>query len=172
MRFRSAVGFSKLEDKNLMKLSTRARYALHTMIAISRLGKGNHPVSLMKVSEVTTLSRRYLEQLVIDLKKASLLKGISGRSGGYLLASSARSIKIGRIIEAVIGPINIVECVQQPETCLKSEVCDCRCLYVLINHQIINVLNKFSLADLSNTKKLRMAQDMAQKLKLKNTFLE
>ncbi len=135
-----------------MKLSTQARYALHAMIVISRLSDGDQPVSLKRVASITHLSRRYLEQLVIGLKKSSLLKGINGRGGGYLLACSAEDIKIGQVVEAVIGPINIVDCILQPDTCLQSDLCECRCLYKQINDQIVQVLNQYSLADLSKKK--------------------
>ena len=131
-----------------MKLSSRARYALRCMIAISRLSSDSKPVSLERVAQSTRISRRYLEQLAIALKNASLLRGVSGKGGGYLLARPAGEIKVGQIIEAGIGPINIVDCVRHPELCLKVEVCECRLLYVLINHRITQVLNEFSLADL------------------------
>ena len=138
-----------------MKLSTRARYALQSMIVIARYSENGKPVSLERVAQITDLSRRYLEQLVIGLKEAALVKGISGRSGGYLLARAAGDIKIGQIIEAAIGPINIVDCVLQPDTCLRSDICECRCLYWLINNGITQVLNECSLADLSDKEWLR-----------------
>jgi len=140
-----------------MKLSTRARYALRSMIAISQLSRNGKPISLEQVAKKTKISRRYLEQLVIGLKKASLLKGVSGRSGGYLLARSAEEIKIGQIVEAAIGPINIVHCVRDPESCMKSDGCECRLLYCLINNGITRILNEYSLANLSDKKSLEMA---------------
>lgn len=145
-----------------MKLSTRARYALQSMIVISRFSENGKPISLEQVAQITDLSRRYLEQLVIGLKKAALVKGISGRSGGYLLAHAAKDIKIGQIIEAAIGPINIVECVLRPETCSKAEICECRCLYWLINNGITQVLNECSLADLSDKNWLRRLKASVQ----------
>ena len=131
-----------------MKLSSRARYALRSMIQIGRLSNNGAPVSLADISKKTSISRRYLEQLAISLKNSQLLRGISGKGGGYVLARPPEDIKIGDIIEAAIGPINIVDCVKQPETCLKTDVCECRLVYVLINNRITEVLNEFSLADL------------------------
>jgi len=133
-----------------MKLSTRARYALSSMLAISRLERGNHPVALNRVAENTQISKRYLEQLAIALKNASLLRGLSGRGGGYLLARDPREIRIGEIIEAAIGPVNIVECVLNPDACVKSEYCECRLVYSLINRRITEVLNEFTLADMAD----------------------
>jgi len=119
------------------------------MIAISRLSKNDKPVSLERVAKSTQVSRRYLEQLAIGLKKASLLRGVSGRSGGYLLACPAKDISIGQVFAATIGPINIVDCVLHPEKCLKSDICECRMLYSFINRRIDQVLNEVTLADIA-----------------------
>ena len=138
-----------------MKLSTRARYALRSMIAIDRLTNDGKPASLKRVSRLTRTSRRYLEQLAIGLKDAALLKGVSGRSGGYLLARPAREIKVGQIVEAAIGPIAIADCLQEQEICIQADFCECRCLYMLINERIKQVLNEYSLADLSDKKLIK-----------------
>lgn len=133
-----------------MKLSTRARYALQTMIAITRMTDGKRPVSVSRIAEKTRLSRRYLEQLAVTLKNNTLLRSISGRGGGYLLARKPEEIKIGQIIEAAIGPISIVECVKYPDACLQSDLCECRLLYRLINSRIEDAFNEYSLADMAD----------------------
>ena len=132
-----------------MKLSTRARYALRMMVEIAKQTNDDKKVSLSQVAKSTNLSRRYLEQLAIGLKNASLITGISGKGGGYILAKSSEGIRIGEIIEAAIGPINIVECVLRPEMCIEVDYCDCRWIYQRINERIIEVLNDYSLADLA-----------------------
>jgi len=133
-----------------MKLSTRARYALRAMLELARLGKGNGPINLNIISQKTSVSRRYLEQVLIPLKNTGLVKGVSGKNGGYLLAKPAEEIRVGEIIETAIGKINIVDCVNDPDTCMKSELCECRPLYQMINKKIVDAMNEFTLADLSN----------------------
>jgi Rrf2 family protein len=133
-----------------MKLSTRARYALRAMLALARLGADNGPVNLNIISEKTSISRRYLEQVLIPLKNANLVRGVSGKKGGYLLAKPAEQIRIGDIVEAAIGKINIVECVNEPGTCSETAWCECRPLYSMINTKIVNAMNEFTLADLSD----------------------
>ncbi|MFH1531683.1 MAG: Rrf2 family transcriptional regulator [Pseudomonadota bacterium] len=131
-----------------MKLSTRARYAIRAMVAVARLSAANQPISLERVARGTRVSRRYLEQLAIHLKRAALVKSVSGRNGGYLLARPAEEILIGEIVEAAIGPINIVDCVLEPEICMKSDCCECRDLYSLVNQSIRDTFNSLTLADL------------------------
>ena len=131
-----------------MKLSTRARYALRMMVTIARQSSGSTAVSLSDVSGKTRLSRRYLEQLAIALRNAALLRGITGKGGGYLLTRPAAEITLGQIVEAAIGPINIVECVLRPQTCIEVDFCECRWVYQTINDRILAVLQELSLADL------------------------
>jgi Rrf2 family cysteine metabolism transcriptional repressor len=135
-----------------MKLSTRARYALRLMLEIARQSDGKSPVSLSQVAERGDLPRRYLEQLVIALKRDSLLRGVSGKDGGYCLTRPPSEIKVGEIVESAIGQISIVDCVEDPRQCLKSALCECRPMYALINQRITEVLNEFSLADMLENK--------------------
>ena len=137
-----------------MKLSTRARYGLSCMIAVARLTQKAKPVSLEQVSHQTGVSRRYLEQLAMPLKSHGLLRSVSGRRGGYLLARPADQIRLREIVEAAIGPISIVDCCDDPSLCEKSESCENRLIYMLINQRICEVLDDYSLADLADQERL------------------
>lgn len=141
-----------------MKISSRARYALRMLIEIDRLGSGGKAVSLKDIASRTRISRRYLEQLAIGLKNRSLIHGLSGRGGGYRLARPAEQITIGQIFQAAIGPINIVDCVRHPESCLAADVCGCRSIYQLVNSRITEVLEEFTLADLAKRDKASALQ--------------
>ncbi len=136
-----------------MKLSTRARYALRMMLEIAKHPEKT-PVNLQIISDNTRISRRYLEQLAATLKGANLIRGIPGRDGGYQLTQSANLITIGKIIEAAIGPMNVVHCVKQPESCDISADCECRSIYRLINDRISQVLDEINLAELADHEKL------------------
>jgi len=133
-----------------MKISTRARYALRAMIVVAQEGKDGNPVNLGVVSKRTGVSRRYLEQVSIALKGAGLLKGVSGKHGGHLLGRAATDIRLLEIVEAAIGPVNVVECASSPEACERSADCDCRQLYRLLNHQMAATLGGFTLDDLAS----------------------
>jgi Rrf2 family protein len=122
------------------------------MIKIAQHSDAGKPVNLTEIAETTSVSKRYLEQLVIPLKNASLVRGVSGKEGGYLLARSADEIRVGDIIEASIGPINLVDCVDDPDFCMKTEWCECRPLYVLLNRRIRDAFNSFTLSDLAEHK--------------------
>jgi len=106
------------------------------------------PVSLASVAERTDLSRGYLEQLALSLRNARLLHGVSGRYGGYRLARKPEDITVGQILEATIGPVSLVDCIDDPVVCPRTEYCECRKVYSIINDRISEVLEEYSLADL------------------------
>jgi Rrf2 family protein len=133
-----------------MKLAARARYALRAMMIVAREGDDGNPINLGQVAKQSSISRRYLEQVAISLKNAGLLKAVSGKKGGHLLTRPAQDIMLDEIIEATIGPINIVDCIADPEACMMLEGCECRALYVLINQKIKESFNAFTLADLAD----------------------
>ena len=130
-----------------MKLNTRARYALRMMIELTRRTRDGETISLADISGTTDISRRYLEQLAMELRRAGLIRGVVGKGGGYALARPPEEITVGHIVTAAIGPINVVECVERPEQCLKAEVCDCRPIYRLLNSRVHGVLDSITLAD-------------------------
>jgi Rrf2 family cysteine metabolism transcriptional repressor len=159
------VGDSSIAtERTHVRLSTRARYALRMMVSLARERKaapGAHArdnasaptgdaTSLGNVAQRTGISRRYLDHVVIPLKQHGLLRGHSGRNGGYELGLPPEDITALAIIEAAVGPINVVECVRRPEVCLKADLCECRILYVLLNRSIMNVLGEITLSQLTD----------------------
>ena len=134
-----------------MKLSSRARYGLKLMLQLAKAADPDANLSIGQIASKTLLSRRYLEQLAVGLKNASLITATTGREGGYRLAKPSGDITIREIVEASIGPISIVGCVGEPDACMWSETCECRPLYSLINNGITAVLDGFSLADMVRT---------------------
>ncbi len=140
-----------------MKLGARPRCAIRMMWEISRLGGEERPVSLSAVSRRCHISRNSLAPLALALRNRGLLKGVRGSRGGYRLGRPIGQIGIGQIIEASTGPLNIVECVENPETCLSSDCCACRRAYVLLNRRLRDVLDSVSLGEMKDPAWLRAA---------------
>ena len=103
-----------------MKISTRGRYALRTMVDLAQ-HSGEGLVTLKDVAARQELSQKYLEQIVTQLSKAGLVKGIRGPQGGYRLSREPKEYNIAEILELVEGSLAPVECLESDAT-----VCD-RC---------------------------------------------
>lgn len=132
-----------------MRFTTRGKYGLLLMVDLARnLGQG--PIPLKSIAERQKLSERYLEQLVLDLRKAGLVKSVRGSQGGYTLAKSPEEINVGDVIRVLEGPIAPVECENQmdKDCCSNTDFCINREVWVKIRDSINDVVDSISLADL------------------------
>lgn len=106
-----------------MKVSTRGRYALRTMVDLARHG-GEGLVTLKDVAERQDLSQKYLEQIVTQLSKAGLVKGVRGPQGGYRLAREPKDYSVAEILQQVEGSLAPVECLEsEVNTCEQCASC-------------------------------------------------
>ena len=89
-----------------MKVSTRGDYAARALLslALHRDG-GDHPTSVRDIADRTGLPQPYLEQILLALKGAGLVRSKRGVGGGYVLARPPSDITLGEIVSAVDGPI-------------------------------------------------------------------
>ena len=133
-----------------MKLSTKGRYGLRAMLEMA-LSINEGPVVLRTIAERQGIPERYLEQLLIPLKKAGLVKSIRGSQGGYVLKREPRNITVGDVIRVLEGPIAPVDCVneQDPEECNRADHCVTRKIWSEVRDSIINVLDSYTLEDLA-----------------------
>ena len=146
-----------------MRLPTRLTYALRMMVEISKKSEKDVPVPLPEIARITGTSKNYLEQLAMLLKSQTLLQGVSGRRGGYRLARRAEEIEVIDVVKATMGPIELTRCVSHPESCARSDTCESRKLWCLINLHIDSVLRSYSLADLTDEKRLAsMSREIEQ----------
>ncbi|MFH2008503.1 MAG: Rrf2 family transcriptional regulator [bacterium] len=147
-----------------MKLSTRARYAIRVLLDVAVRGTDGRPVQLNDVAERTGISRRYLDQIVMPLKSASLLIGTKGRHGGYQLAKPPEEITLVEIVEATIGPVNLVECVQSPHVCERSDSCPARLIYRLLSATLRTILAGYTLENLADKDVLSVIEEKVKAL--------
>ena len=130
-----------------MKLSTRGRYAVSAMFDLASHGNGK-PITAAEISKRQGISLFYLEQLLLKLRRAGLIKTLRGPSGGYILANKPSRISIGDVIRATEGPIALADCVPLASACEKSGCCSTRSLWKKLSHKVSDVLDSTTLADL------------------------
>lgn len=88
-----------------MKVSTRGDYASRALLSLALHGGGTGPTSVRDIAERTGLPQPYLEQILLALKGAGLVRSKRGVGGGYVLARPPREITLSEIVSAVDGPI-------------------------------------------------------------------
>ena len=143
-----------------MKVSTRARYALRLMIDLADHFEPGVPVVLRDIAERQQISKRYLEQLAMALKHAGLVLVSVGRGGGYALPRPADEIRVGEIVRATIGEINVVGCVRYPDSCDRAPACPSRAMWERLNEVILETFDRVTLDDLCERSLLARAPDL------------
>ncbi|MCF8039405.1 MAG: Rrf2 family transcriptional regulator [Desulfohalobiaceae bacterium] len=129
-----------------MKLSTRSRYGTRMMLDFARHYEQG-PVHLSDVADREKISIKYLEQLIIPLKREGLIKSMRGPKGGYILNKAPGEITFAQIIRILENASNLTDCVENPEVCEKSEECPTREVWVQTNRSMYEQLDTVSLAD-------------------------
>jgi Rrf2 family protein len=112
--------------------------------------KDPKPIGLKQVAAATGLPWRYLEQIAGPLRKSALIKGRPGRTGGYMLGRLPERISLREVLEASVGPLCLMECVDAPGMCDHSPTCPSRQVWVKVTGELRDVLDRFTLADLSS----------------------
>lgn len=134
-----------------MKLSTKGRYGLRAMLDMA-LSEETGPIASHTIAQRQDISERYLEQLLIPLKQAGLVKSIRGSQGGYVLGRAPQDISVGDIIRVLEGPLAPVDCVNElnPEDCKRADACVTRLIWTKVRDSIADILDSYTLADLVN----------------------
>src|SRR5438132_14138968 len=88
-----------------VKVSTRGDYASRALLSLALHTDDDGPASVRDIAERTGLPQPYLEQILLALKGAGLVRSKRGVGGGYVLARAPEDITLGQIVSAVDGPI-------------------------------------------------------------------
>ncbi len=97
----------KTPTLSLVRVSTRGDYACRALLSLALRASETGPTSVRDIAERTGLPQPYLEQILLALKGAGLVRSKRGVGGGYVLARSAEEIRISEILSAVDGPITL-----------------------------------------------------------------
>lgn len=130
-----------------MKITTKSRYAIRSIFALVLMGGDAKPIALTQIAEHEDISRKYLEQIFIKLKKSGIVAGSRGAQGGYMLAKNANEIRLKEVIYAMDGPVKISDCTQE-ETCDNFSSCGINWLWSGLKETVDNYLDNITIHDL------------------------
>jgi Rrf2 family protein len=135
-----------------MKLSTRGRYGVRAMLELA-LQQGGGPTALQELAQRQGISAKYLEQLLIPLKAAGLVSSVRGAKGGYLLATSPDKVSLYDIVKTLEGPLAVVECVHDPDSCERVGGCTVHLVWGEMSQLLVDYLTSISLSKLAESQR-------------------
>jgi Rrf2 family protein len=108
--------------------------------------QGEGPVQIGEIAKRQDISVKYLEQLIIPLKKANYINSIRGPRGGHMLAIPPEKITVGEIVNILEGGIDLTDCIGNPEICPRAEHCVTRDIWAETTDAIYDKLNSITLS--------------------------
>lgn len=129
-------------------ISTKGRYALRVMLDLAENGKGE-AVPLKDVAERQEISKKYLEIIVSALVKGGLIRGSSGKGGGYILCRAPEDYTVGEILERTEGSLAVVACLSDDAAaCPRAASCKTLPLWTEFDRLVHGFLYSKKLSDL------------------------
>lgn len=135
-------------------LSKKTRYAI---LALTKLAKeyGKGPLLISDIAECEQIPQRFLENILLELKKMGVLGSKLGKSGGYFLIKKPEEVSLDDIVRHFEGSIAMLYCISeksyQPcEFCKKEEGCKIRLVFKEIRDNTLSVLKRTTLDQLVN----------------------
>ncbi|SFI63825.1 RrF2 family transcriptional regulator [Planctomicrobium piriforme] len=139
-----------------MKLSRKSDYALRALFdLVAHEGRG--PISIRELALRNDIPKRFLEQIMIDLREKGWVRSIPGRDGGFVLAKPPADITMGEVVRHFDGILSPISCVSTThyEPCSQESVCRFRRVLLEIRNYVVKKMDNATLANVFAGKVVR-----------------
>jgi Rrf2 family protein len=140
-------------------LTQKARYAVHALIVLADHAD-DEPLMIADIAERARVPRKFLEQILLELKKRGIVRSVRGRSGGYLLGRDPKDITFADILRVIDGPIALSPCASvtaytKCNDCFDEKTCAIRKVLLAARDATAAVLETRTLASMQSNAKRR-----------------
>lgn len=132
-------------------LSQKTRYALKALLELAALVDGA-TLSSAAISARRTIPVKFLEAILVEMKRDGLVRVRRGRLGGYQLARSAEDISFGTVVRLMDGPLALLPCASETQyrqcpDCAEARSCELQKLFRMLRDSTAAILDGWTLAD-------------------------
>lgn len=132
-------------------ISQKAKYALRALIALARADEAC-PIQISEIARNQVIPKKFLEQILLELKRDGLVASRRGKQGGYLLCLPATDISFGQVLRLIDGPVAPLPCLSQTayrrcEDCDGETQCEIRHVFAQVADATRNILFNTTIAD-------------------------
>jgi Rrf2 family protein len=133
-------------------LSMKAKYGLRALAALAK-EHGNGPILISDIASTESIPHKFLELILLDLKRKGILQSKRGKGGGYALSRPPSRISVGEVIRALDGPLALLPCVSQTayqrcDECVDEVTCGLRHVMKEVRDATATILDGTTLEDL------------------------
>lgn len=132
-------------------ISQKAKYALRALVSLARAGRGESRM-IGEIAQEQAIPKKFLEQILLELKRAGFVSSRRGRMGGYELVKAPEEIMYGDVLRLIDGPIAPLPCLskiayKKCEDCRDETSCEIRHVFERVTLATRAVLDRTSLMD-------------------------
>ncbi|EAS21001.1 transcriptional regulator, Rrf2 family [Flavobacteria bacterium BBFL7] len=136
----------------MIMLSRKTKYGIKALTYLARLDN-NEPVSISTIADAEQIPHKFLEAILLELRKNSILGSRKGKGGGYYLMQSPETVRMSSIHRVLEGPIAMLPCVslnfyEKCEDCIDEETCAVNKLMIQVRDNTLAILENQTLKDL------------------------
>ncbi len=136
-----------------MKLTKRGEYGLKALIDLAAQADPQAATQIKAIAKRQQIPVKFLEQILLTLKNAGILRSRAGLGGGYYLAKDPAEITLGQVVRLLDGPLAPIPCVSQMAyercVCEDEATCGLRLAMLDVRNAIADILDQTTLADVS-----------------------
>ena len=131
-----------------MRLTRKGEYALRGMIVLA-LRHNAGPVRIQEIASAERIPRKFLEQILLELRHAGLVHSKRGAGGGYYLAREPETISLAEIVRVIDGPLAPLSCVSTHahERCDHQDTCGLYSVMREVRNAVADVMENVTLKD-------------------------
>ena len=138
-------------------LSKTTKYAIKALMVLGR-NYGKDPMQIVKIAEEENIPKKFLEQILLEMRNAGILYSKQGAGGGYSLNKAPEDVYLSQVMRLIDGPIALLPCVslnfyRSCDECTTEHACGIRDTFVEVRNAMLQILNDTSVASLINKEK-------------------
>jgi Rrf2 family protein len=132
-------------------LSKKTQYAIKALVILGK-NYGKEPMQILRIAQEDKIPKKFLEQILLELRNAGLLVSKKGAGGGYSLNKDPNEIFLTQVLRITGGPIALLPCVslnfyQRCEECIDEKTCGIRDVFTDVRNASLKILSETSIAD-------------------------
>lgn len=133
-------------------ISKRTKYALNALVYLANQ-PAEKAIPINEIADSEKISRKFLEAILLELRRGGMVYSKKGKEGGYFLAKSAEEVNVAEVMRLFDGPIALLPCVsykyyQRCEECRDEATCGIRKIFAELRAQTVNTLKNATLAEI------------------------
>lgn len=159
--------FLAIVDLTFIMLSKKCKYAIHALVYLAeKYDQG--PVQIQEISDQKHIPKKFLEAILLELRRSKILQSKKGKGGGYYLYRKPEDVNLVEVIRLMDGALAMLPCVslhyyERCEECRNEDTCGIRDSFIGVRDETLRILSRSTLAQITKRERQLAASSKIKK---------